>query len=259
MKEAPDLAADPAGGIELSSLDSSRFGVVVARHPHLTCADLSAAELFCEAHHVDLLIARCPVSEAHTVQCLEDDGFRWMDTLVYWRRNLAKPPTLERADTGEYTIRPLLSDDASQVATLVRATFGHYSGHYHADARLDRDTCTAVYVDWAVKSCAQPGFADVVLGVEQAREVLGFMALKDTGDHTCDIALVAVAPQAQGRGLFRTLLAEAVHWMRERAFQFAEYSCILTNIAAQTGLARAGFEVNRSVHTFHKWFDRVST
>lgn len=253
MRDPAQPAGADAGETTLSPLDSRRFGLVVARNPRMTCAHLGAANAFCREHQVDMLIARCPTPDTPTVHCLEGDGFRWMDTLVYWRRDLTKQPIPARA--AESPIRPLRAEDEAGVTSLARAAFADYGGHYHADARLNREACTAVYVDWAKNCCTQPGFADIVLGVEHDQTILGFMALKDVGERTCDISLVAVAPVAQGRGLFRALLVAALHWMTERAYTTAEYSCILTNIAAQAGLARVGFELDHSVHTFHKWFD----
>ncbi|HEY7831989.1 MAG TPA: GNAT family N-acetyltransferase [Ktedonobacterales bacterium] len=251
----PRQTAPEAGDTTLSPLDSGRFGLVVARNPRVTCATLAAANTFCQRQRAALLIARCPAGDVPTVHCLEGDGFRWMDTLVYWRRALMDKPIPARAHLDGLSIRPLRGEDAPGVAALARAAFTDYGGHYHADARLNADAAIAVYVDWAANCCAEPGFADIVFGVEDSQQILGFMALKEVGQGTCDISLVAVAPAVQGRGLFRALLVEALHWMADRAFVAAEYSCILTNIGAQAGLARVGFELDHAVHTFHKWFD----
>lgn len=244
-----------AGETTLSPLDSRRFGLVVARNSQATCAHLNAMNVFCKEHLADLLIARCPVTDRQAVHCLEADGFRLMETLVYWRRGLTQKPVPARVYHDERRVRLLCDDDVSDVAAVARAAFTGYDGHYHADARLNPEACTDVYADWAANCCTQPGFADVVLGVDQGQHILGFMALKDVGEGTCDISLVAVAPVAQGRGIFGELLLAALHWMKEHDYALAEYSCVLTNLAAQAGLARAGFEVNRSLHTFHKWFD----
>lgn len=252
----PDPSAPQSGETTLSPLDSRRFGVVVARNPRLTCAGLEAANTFCQNHQADLLIARCPVTDAPTAQCLEGDGFRWMETLVYWRRGLAQPSLPARVPQDEPYIRPLRADDAPAVAAVAGAAFADYGGHYHADARLNAQVCTDVYVDWAANCCTQPGFADIVLGIDRDQQIQGFMALKDVGEGLCDISLVAVAPAAQGHGYFRALLLEALQWMAEHHLTTAEYSCILSNIAAQAGLARTGFELHHSLHTFHKWYTR---
>lgn len=253
-KPGPRDASPAPSGVpcSLSAMDSARFGVVVARSPHLTADGLAEADAFCRAHYVDLLIARCPTSDSAAIVNLEADGFRLMDTVVYWRRSLITSPLPPQDTTVK--VRVLAPIDAEAASAVARQAFSAYDGHYHADTRLARAASTEAYASWAARCCAEAGAADAVLGVEVDRALAGFVALKRIDADTRDIMLAAVAPGAQGRGLFRALVASAMHMSAEHNFRAVEYSCVLTNISAQKALVRLGFEIDRSVHTFHKWF-----
>src|SRR5207244_11137457 len=105
----------------------------------------------------------CKVENAAAVQMLESAGFLLMDTLVYYRRNLAGSPV---ADPHDDRIRLLRTGEEEQVEAIARECFRDYGGHYHADPRLDRRACTEVYASWARTSCEQRGAQGFVLVVD---------------------------------------------------------------------------------------------
>lgn len=251
---APDAPAhgDPYPVVALSPLDTARFGVVVARAPQMTRAAIPAVDAFCRAHGVQMLVARCDAGDTRTAQALEAAGYRLMDTLVYWAHHMRQPGTAAASAPLDRVI-VLGPGDAARVANLADAAFAGYQGHYHADPRLDPVTCTAIYADWARRCCEEPGAAAVVLGVEAEGELLGFLALT-LEDGAADVPITAVAPSAQGRGVFQRLLRAALTYVHEQGAATLHYSCILTNFAAQKGLVRLGFELQRATHTFHTWY-----
>src|SRR5438094_6854780 len=81
-----------APGVELAPLETERFGIVVARSPFLTSASLDEVLRFCRDHRVSMLIARVPATDLITVQALEREGFRLMDTLVRYEIALKPAP-----------------------------------------------------------------------------------------------------------------------------------------------------------------------
>src|SRR5690348_6071613 len=97
----------------ISELDSLRFGVRIARNPSLTRETLAEANEFCLRHDIDLLIARCRAEDTLSMQCLEADGFRLMDTLVSWRRSLGRPAPAEiiGRETGMTVQRVVPADE----------------------------------------------------------------------------------------------------------------------------------------------------
>ena len=242
----------------ISELDSLRFGVRVARNAGLSQETLAEANAFCLRHDIDLLIARCPAEDILSMQCLEADGFRLMDTLVSWRRSLDRPAPAESTSQENGTIVQSIGPvDEEVVCRIAAQAFQGYTGHYHADPRLDQRQASEVYISWARRCCQEPDAADLLLGAWRDGEMVGFIALKALGQGLCTIPLAAVAPQTQGQGVLRGLLAAAVRWLREHEYVAVEYGCVLTNIAAQKALARTGFEMCRASHTLHKWYDHT--
>ena len=118
-----------APGVELAPLETERFGIVVARSPLLTSANLDEVLRFCRDHRVSMLIARVPATDLITVQALEREGFRLMDTLVRYEIALKAAP----APPISSAIRPLKPGEDEAVVSVAQAAFAGYFGHYHAD------------------------------------------------------------------------------------------------------------------------------
>lgn len=241
----------------LSTIDSERFGVVVARNALLLRDGLTRANHFCSLHSVDLLIVRCPTTDTTSLHAHEDDGFRVMDTLVYWKCAVAPGEHARVAQTERpFTLRALAPEDATAVGTIAAEAFRDYAGHYHADPLLAPAACTQSYVSWAMRCCSEPGVVDEMIGAVRGDEIIGFLALAHTPGGASDIRLTAVAPQAKGMGVLSAMIGRVVDDLRGRGIRDLEYSCLVTNIAAQKALARQGFWIDRSYHTLHKWFTR---
>src|SRR5712692_3984505 len=131
----------------LSSIDSERFGIRVARAPHVTVDVLPGVLRFCISNTVDLLIARCANDDLVAAQSMEARGFLLTDTLVYYSFDLAKRPIPE--DAGKVRVRPLRPEDETQVQGVAAASFKGYFGDYRADPRLVRRNCDEAYFSWA--------------------------------------------------------------------------------------------------------------
>jgi GNAT superfamily N-acetyltransferase len=198
-----------------------------------------------EARALDaqLLVVRCATKDLGAAQALEREGAELMDTLVTYTRSLAEVPP--RPDP---LVRLARDADAPIVAELARAAFAGYQGHYHADSRLDRHQCDEVYVDWALRSCTSRDVADEVLVAELDGRLVGFATLQ--GDEG---VLFGVSPDAQGRGIYRTLMIAGMQRCAARGSTRMIVSTQVTNIAVQKVWVRLGFEPSSSCHTFHKW------
>src|SRR5258708_3391707 len=121
--------------VVFSQIESERFGVRVAR-AHVVPDNLLQVLHFWVAEKIDLLIARCATNDLVATKNMEMQAFNLMDTLLYYRFDLAKRAIPE--DTGEFLVRRLQPGDEEQVRTTASAAFKGYMGHYHADRRLDR-------------------------------------------------------------------------------------------------------------------------
>jgi GNAT superfamily N-acetyltransferase len=184
---------------------------------------------------------------------MEREGFLLMDTLLYYARNLATAPVPE--DTGSVPIRPVRPGEEDDVMRVAAESFRGYYGHYHADPRLDCEACDAVYSSWAYRSCVSRDVADEVLVADVDGAVAGFATLRLNTPAEGEGVLFGVAPAAQGRGIYRSFMVEAMRWCVEQGAEDMVVSTQVSNTAVQRVWARLGFTASRSYYTFHKWFD----
>ncbi len=241
--------------LRLPAQYAERFGVRVALADAVTAAGLEDVLARCAAEGAALLIARCPASDLPAAHALEAAGARLMDTLVYYRRALGPGTPPLPPPPAETVIRPARGEDANRVEAITAAAFAGYDSHFHADPRLDRAACDAVYTSWARNSVLMPGVADAVLVAEVAGRVAGFLTLKWVDEATGEGPLYGVAPEFQGRGLGQALLHHGLRWFAERGAAGMQMSTQVTNTRSQTAWIRQGFRPDHALYTFHRWFD----
>jgi GNAT superfamily N-acetyltransferase len=197
-----------------------------------------------------LLIARCRADELETVQQLEEAGFRLMDTLVYYSRGLEQIPPI---GTQNVVIRSVRPSEAEDVRALARATFSGYQGHYHADPRLPQAQCDEVYSDWAYRSCVSAtSDADVLVALDQS-QLIAFATLRRNSPVQGEGVLFGVSPLAQGRGIYRALMEQAMNTLASIGCSEMVVSTQITNRAVQKVWARLGFEPSVAWYTLHAW------
>jgi len=241
-----------AGVATFSQLDSERFGVRAAR-ANILPETLARVLDFCSSEKIDLLIARCATREISLVQRMESHGFQLMDTLIYYSFDLSKKEIPE--DCDGFAVRSMRSADKDRVRALAAAAFQGYIGHYHADARLDRQKCDETYTSWAERSVTSKSAADEVLVAEDDSNLAGFATLRLNSPEEGEGLLYAVAPEYQRRGVCPALMIHSLRWCRAQGTGRMLISTQLTNISMQKVWCRVGFEPSHSYYTFHKWFD----
>jgi GNAT superfamily N-acetyltransferase len=203
-----------------------------------------------------MLIVRCAVPDLPTVQILEASGAFLADTLLYFEASTVDVPQITPIES--ISIRVATETDAAEIATLAATCFKDYQGHYHADSRLDRAACDALYVDWAVRSVTVAGVADVVLVADQAvaggqPRLVGFTTLRATDADTYDIGLTAVHPQYHRQGINRLQLRQAQAWSHSVGGRKVTISTQVSNLASQRAAVRAGFVPSSAFYTLHWW------
>jgi GNAT superfamily N-acetyltransferase len=238
--------------VALAPLERERFGIPSARANGVTAARLPEVLDFCRAERVRFLTARCRADDLPAAQALEAAGGRLMDTLVYWRHDLAAPARVERPSAALRLARP---GDEPGIERAAGEAFAGYLSHYHADPRLARAQCDAAYADWARRTClASTPDAPMFLG-EHEGVPAGFAALRQNGSEEGEGVLYGVAPRARGRGLYLALMFASLDWCRERGARRMIISTQLTNWVPQQNWARLGFEPYEAHYTFHLWLE----
>lgn len=238
--------------VTLSPLDEARFGVRSARASHVTPGNFDQLLAFCRDQQVSFLVARCQASDLAAAQMMERAGFLIMDTLVYFVRDLLKLPLPNHQPA--VTLRAGRESDAPEVGTVATEAFRGYLGHYHADPRLARFQCDESYSSWAFRSCVTREAADRVIVAEQEGQIVGFLTLRLMREGEGEVLLNGVLPSWQRRGIYRSLLIEAMRWSTAHSCERLSISTQLPNIAPQKVWVRLGFEPSHAVYTFHKWF-----
>jgi len=234
----------------LSRDEEKRFGVRTARADIDDADEVANLIRFCREHEVVFLIVRCPVGNLRTIQKLEDEGLRLMDTLVYSSRALEDWSAEKSEDVEVAALRP---GEAGTIESIAREAFHNYPGHYHADPRLDVASCDAVYVDWAMRSCSGE-LADLVLLARIGGEPAGFMTFRRR-DHEGQAVIGGVVRTYNGRGVYRSLLVSGISWLKQEGAKLAILSTQITNTAVQRVWCRLGFRPSGAAYTLHGWFE----
>jgi GNAT superfamily N-acetyltransferase len=245
--------------IRLSQLDMERFGIVVAKATPESSDEIEAVDEACLDQNVEMLIARIKADRLDIAQSLEQRGAFLTDVLVYYGRSIAAER--ERLlnlpdDRNGVRIRPCRPEEATAVRDMARLSFKGYSGHYHSDPRLDRNSCDEVYVDWAYRSCIDREVAHEVLVAESDGNLIAFGTVRMNTPVEAEGVLFGVNPAARGTGVYRSLIQQSMAWATRKGGTQVVYSTQISNLAVQKVWVREGCEPHHTYLTFHKWFTR---
>ena len=237
--------------IDWSADDAARWGVRSAKAFITSASEVDAVLDFCNANRVEFLVARCPADAIAVAHRLENRGMNLMDTLVFFSLALRNwvPPELPEG----VTVRPFEADELNIVEEIARESFRGYAGHYHADPRLDRAACDAVYVDWSIR-LTRPAPGSTTLVAILDGEPAGYMSFRWSEGHDGQAVLGGVLERARKRGVYRALLAAGLVWLREQGAGTATVSSQIVNNSVQKVWTRLGFEPRGAQYTFHGWF-----
>lgn len=239
--------------INLSELDTKRFGIVSARANIVSAENLPEINAFCRSQQVKFLIARTSSSDIKAVHSMEADGFRLMDTLVYLQNNIKS--FIPELILQDFTIQALDISRVSEIIEVARESFTGYQGHYHVDPRLDPLLATEVYTSWAERCCTDGLVANHVITAMVKDRVVGFKSMRLNNSEQAEFVLAGVLSEMRGRGIYNALATEGLRWCKAAGATQVLTSTLLTNKAVQNASTRLGFRAFKSYHTFHKWFD----
>ena len=105
-----------------------------------------------------------------------------------------------------------------------------------------------------MRSCTSKQVATEVLVAERDNRIIGFATLRLNTPEEGEGVLFAVAPEAQGGGIYRSFMVNGMQWCKEQQAKRMVVSTQVTNVAVQKVWCRVGFEPARSYYTFHRWF-----
>ncbi|HEU4950487.1 MAG TPA: GNAT family N-acetyltransferase [Holophagaceae bacterium] len=176
---------------------------------------------------------------------LKTAGAVWVDDKVLFAKaGLAERPPWEAL--------PAPVGDPGEGLRSLAFESGRHS-RFRTDPRMPEACFRALYEAWIVRSCRRE-IADEVLISGPVADPEGMVTVQ-AEQAVARIGLIAVRPDAQGRGLGRGLVFAAEAWAKARGLDRMEVATQGANVAACALYARCGYEVVRRQGVYHLWID----
>lgn len=198
--------------IEVSDPESRRFGFEVSRvtvamgqgianEQVVNAVRNSKSSLIivrANAQRTDLLTS---LGQIKNTECLH------ADTLVYYQWDLRGLDT-PKAKSENWLIRE--SSSLDDFANVLRESFNRYRNHYSNNPRLASNSTVVGYEEWAANLMRREDCLTLIAHEQGNRESIGFLILQvDEKRGLAEVVLNAVHPDAQRRGVYSTLMANA--------------------------------------------------
>lgn len=239
--------------VSLSSADSTRFGLRIGRARLDYDAGHHVLRSAYTDHELDLLILRLPAGSHNVPRALMDSGFRLVhaDTLVYYAISLSSWVHVS-SSAPDASITPATQADADGLRAVARSCFTGYRSHYHATPALDAQRVSEGYAEWAASYAVATGPGTLTYVVKCNGAVVGFVAASlDAATGICDVALNAVLPENEGRGLYREALGRLMEHARTLGFETGTISTQIWNYRVQRVWTRCGMHLTHAYDTYH--------
>jgi dTDP-4-amino-4,6-dideoxy-D-galactose acyltransferase len=238
--------------IEPLAWDSEHFGRRIARlrAERLTEEGASSAVAQAAEGGVECLYLLAVADDPATVRLAEAHGFHLVDVRA----------TLEAdagADAASGAVAPSpgvpLRDAEAADLPALRALAGasHHTSRFYADPGFPDALCDRLYERWIENSVG--GWAERVTVAGEPGRPIGYVTCHLDGDEGGRIGLVAVAPEAAGRGVGRALVASALAWFADHGAARARVVTQGRNLPAQRLYLRAGFLPVETRLWYHRW------
>jgi dTDP-4-amino-4,6-dideoxy-D-galactose acyltransferase len=247
------MSSTPEAAWKILDWDSEFFGFRIGRvfaAPSESALAHSVEE--CARQKVRCLYFLAEAGDTATVHLLEQQGFGFADV----RLTLIHPSPGARQPLAVATIRRTRAEDLPALQRIARLS--HHASRFYADLNFPRDRCDALYDAWIANSCNQ-GWAEGVFVAETASgEVGGYITCSMIQADRGQIGLLAVAPEARGRGTARELINQALAWAESRGASSVITVTQGANVSAVRVYERCGFVAERIQLWYHRWFDSVA-
>jgi dTDP-4-amino-4,6-dideoxy-D-galactose acyltransferase len=230
--------------------DSEFFGVPIGRARVKTLArrDVHAVDRWAAEEGIRCVYVMCDCADEDISRDPGSAGLLLTDVRITYER----PVALRRSRRT----RPARPEDSAALEEIARTS--HRNTRFYRDARFPRERSDALYVEWIRKSLSGER-ARAVFVADEGAGPIGYVTC-ETRDRSPlgTIGLIAVAPEARGRGLGADLLEAGnnffhhVHKTSLRALTQQD------NAAAVRMYEAAGFIPLFSERCYHKWYGGAS-
>jgi dTDP-4-amino-4,6-dideoxy-D-galactose acyltransferase len=231
--------------------DSKFFGQRIARSniSRLTEKSLTKLSLWCDANRIDCLYFLADSSDPQTPEMAQQNKFQLVDIRMTLDRSFQLGSVCEMPGSE---IRSAKEGDISALRNIARTS--HRESRFYYDANFPRALCDTLYELWIEKSYR--GWAQSVLVGEDSGEPAGYITCHMSPSDIGHIGLVGVKENAQGKGLGKALVRQALLWFKEQGVEKVSVVTQGRNVRAQRLYQQNGF-CSRSVELwYHRWFHR---
>jgi dTDP-4-amino-4,6-dideoxy-D-galactose acyltransferase len=228
--------------------DSEHWGFGVARFggDKLTKESAERTLRWCEEEKIRCLYFAASGSCSETLKNAANYGFHFVDVRVDMEVVPTHAPP--EAPSG-FFCRAAGAEDLAALEKFARVA--HHDTRFFKDANFDKAKAAELYALWIARDLReQTVFAAISPG--QSDSVVGYLSVNEADGR---IGLVAVSPEARGRGIGRHLVASAVAWLRSRGLERVRVATQGTNVPALRLYEICGFRVADVKVWFHRWFD----
>lgn len=231
--------------------DSQFFGRTIGRinEHRLDPHGMAAITQWCQDHAVECLYFLADSDHPDTIRLAENYGFRLVDIRAALQCSIADRQTqLINNQSASVLVRPAVASDIPALQSIARK--GHTDSRFYADGCFPRETCADLYALWIKQSCE--GYANCVLVADQNGQPVGYCSCH-LQDSQGQLGLVGIDEQAQGQGLGRHLINQALCWFAEQHVEAVNVVTQGRNVAAQRLYQRCGFLIQSVQLWYHKW------
>jgi dTDP-4-amino-4,6-dideoxy-D-galactose acyltransferase len=231
--------------------DSQFFGKRIARAKAscLTEESVSEIEAWCRLHKIDCLYFLANFADQRTTQLAQDNLFRFVDVRVTFDLVVETAKGVS-GNSSEVTIRNAEEDDIQALRLLARN--GHRDSRFYYDGNFPVSLCDELYEIWIEKSCR--GWANRVLVATQYGQVNAYLTCHLPNATLGQIGLIAVGEKAQGKGIGRSLVLNAIRWFAEKGVCNVKVVTQGRNVRAQRFYEQCGFTISSAELWFHRWW-----
>lgn len=211
---------------------------------------------WCRQKKIDFLHFRVDTADMSTIHSLEDNGFRFIASVV---RYAVESSNLRRMQRSSPCVGLFQSRDLEQVKRLGSSVFS--DNRFSLDPRFEKEMVQKLYEKWVENSCSGK-VQDKVFVYRQGEEIAGFttcgLRKEDSavfGKRIGAIDLVGVDPRFQGRGIAVKMVNSAVEWL-EKNSDVVEAIMAAQNKPMIRILERFGFSWRVSQTDWHRWIEK---
>lgn len=238
--------------LKYSELDSNRFGFRVYRG---NLDEFDEAELHNEivSQKVDIAIVRTPAGSNPGLGQLFRFGLSPIhaDTLVYHEARLSAHIDSPAKNIG-VVFEEANAKDLAELSSIATKAFSGYVSHYSANPYFEQTKVLAGYTDWSSRYLSETGIGNVTWVAKLDGAIVAFAGCTtDSLTGVCEIALNAVRPDQQGKGLYGDLIRHVKSQFRDRGYTTIRISTQLWNYAVQKVWGREGFTLLKAYDTYH--------